>query len=80
MAIVLNEKAFGKTREEAITLAVGDLSGLPANFARNCTRKIIEIYLENCEKIEAEEEQNRKKEQTDKMMAEVGCFPGDCCD
>lgn len=83
MTVRINEKALEKTRKEAEILATHDLSGFPANFARNCTRKIIEIYLKNCEEIEAEEERERKKKEEEglrQMMADVGWFPGDCCD
>jgi len=80
MAAKINEKAIEKTKEEAIAWVTRDLSGLLANFARNFTRKIVETYLENCEKIETEEERNREKEQTDRIMADAGWFPGDCCD
>lgn len=83
MAVKINEKALEKTRKEIEILAKRDLFGLPANFARNWTRKIIEIYLKNCEVIEAEERQERKKKEEEgfkQMWNDVGWFPGDCCD
>lgn len=85
MVAKINEKALEETRKEVVTSASVDFSGLSVDFVRNFTRRIIEIYLKNCEKIETEEaverERKEKIRQTEREREkDVGWFPGDCCD
>jgi hypothetical protein len=41
---------------------------------------IVQVFNEVKEEKKSKEEKKRKREQTDRMMADVGYFPGDCCD